>query len=1036
MLTNSISTKAARTLAFGLLVLFPIYAFATDPDKKITQYAHTTWRTQDGYFSGAPHAITQTADGYIWIGTQNELLRFDGVKLARWIPPAGRELPQSRIWTLLGSRDGSLWIGTDTGLAHWNNRELVIFAEPHGHVNSIIEKSNGEIWFSVVQQGHYTAAVCQVIGERTKCYGTSEGLPVRGATALAEDASGNLWFGDESTVVRWNGSSSRTFSPQALKGNHADGVVAIAGAPDGSVWLGFAVRGPGVGLQKVVNDVPKPFVTPELDSSTLIVNALFLDRHNSLWIGTEKQGIYRIHDRTVDHFGSGEGLSSDFVAAFHEDREGDMWVATSQGVDCFRNLRVSNFTAREGLPMEEVDSVLASRDGTVWAGGPENLASIKGGKVSWVQSHKGLPGTQVTSLFEDHAGRLWVGVDNSLFIYEKGAFRPIRRRDGSSIGFITDLAEDGHHNVWAETIGPRKLVRITDLIVQEEFPEPQIPAAHRVAVGPDESIWLGLFSGDLARYNRGKVDIFPFKNSSSPSRETMVNALLVAPEGAVLGATSFGLIAWKAGKQQILTVKNGLPCNVIYSLITDNNGALWLYTQCGIVEIPKVELEKWWEDPGRVLEVQTVGAVDGAQPGWVPFQGAAISPDGKLWFANYTALQVIDPANRKVNSIPPPLVIQDITADKIRYEAGNSLSFPANTRDLQIDYAALSFANPQKVAFRYKLEGRDNKWQDAGSRRQAFYTDLPPGHYTFRVIGSNNDAVWNEEGAFLDFAIAPAYHQTWWFRLSCVIAFAGLLWALYQLRLRQMTQEFNMRLEERVHERTRIARELHDTLLQSFHGLLLRFQAVSNELDKGEHKEELDEAIDRAAQAITEGRNAVQGLRASVVETNDLAAALGTLGKELAAAESQPPEFVVQVEGGPRELHPVLRDEVYRVGGEALRNAFRHSNARHIEVEVRYDERQFRLRVRDDGKGIESKLLAEHGRAGHFGLRGIRERAERVGGKLTLWSSDPRTDGGLESGTEVELRIPAAHAYAKLRAPRLRSWLAEKFFGKQGGMES
>jgi len=245
-----------------------------------------------------------------------------------------------------------------------------------------------------------------------------------------------------------------------------------------------------------------------------------------------------------------------------------------------------------------------------------------------------------------------------------------------------------------------------------------------------------------------------------------------------------------------------------------------------------------------------------------------------------------------------------------------------------------------------------------------------------------------------------------------------------------------MRLEERVHERTRIARELHDTLLQSFHGLLLRFQAVSNELDKGEHKEELDEAIDRAAQAITEGRNAVQGLRASVVETNDLAAALGTLGKELAAAESQPPEFVVQVEGGPRELHPVLRDEVYRIGGEALRNAFRHANARHIEVEVRYDERQFRLRVRDDGKGIESKLLAEHGRAGHFGLRGIRERAERVGGKLTLWSSDPRTDGGLESGTEVELRIPAAHAYAKLRAPRRRSWLAEKFFGKQGGMES
>jgi ligand-binding sensor domain-containing protein len=507
--------------------------------------------------------------------------------------------------------------------------------------------------------------------------------------SLAEDASGNLWFGNESTVVRWNGSSSRTFSPQALGGNQADGVVAIAGAPDGSVWLGFAVRGPGVGLQKVVNDVLKPFVTPELDSSTLIVNALFLDRQNNLWIGTEKRGIYRIHDRMVDHYGSADGLSSDFVAAFYEDHEGDLWVATSRGIDCFRDLRVTSVTGREGLPMEEVDSVLASRDGTVWAGGPENLASIKGGNVSWIQSRKVLPGNQVTSLFEDYAGRLWVGVDNSLFIYEKGAFRPIRRRDGSSIGFVTDLAEDGHHNVWAEVVGPpRRLVRITNLMVQEEFSEPQMPAARKVAVGPDGSIWRGLLSGDLARYKGRNVDIFRFKNSSSPSLETMVNTVSVASDDAVLGATSFGLIAWKAGKQQILTVKNGLPCNVIYSLITDNNGSLWLYTQCGIVEIQNVELQKWWADPNRALQVQTVGAIDGAQPGRVPFQGAARSTDGKLWFANYSGLQVIDPAKLKVNSIRAPTHIEDVIADHKTYKAGNNVSLPPNTGDLQIDYAA------------------------------------------------------------------------------------------------------------------------------------------------------------------------------------------------------------------------------------------------------------------------------------------------------------------------------------------------------------
>jgi signal transduction histidine kinase len=358
-----------------------------------------------------------------------------------------------------------------------------------------------------------------------------------------------------------------------------------------------------------------------------------------------------------------------------------------------------------------------------------------------------------------------------------------------------------------------------------------------------------------------------------------------------------------------------------------------------------------------------------------------------------------------------------------------NLVLPPRTSDLQIDYTALSLAAPERVRFRYRLVGVDKDWQDAGTRREAFYTRLGPGEYHFRVIACNNDGVWNEEGAHLDFNIAPAWYQTTWFYTLCAVAFLALLWTVYQLRLHQLQRQFNIKLEERVGERTRIARELHDTLLQSFQGLLMRFQAVSNELDEGEPKQELDEAIDQAARAITEGRDAVQGLRSSVVENNDLAAAIGNLGKELAAVDSQPPEFTMQVEGAQRGLHPILRDEVYRVAGEALRNAFRHADARRIEVEIHYDERQFWLRVRDDGKGMDPTLLVGNGRAGHFGLRGMRERAERVGAKLTLWSE-------LESGTEVELRIPAAQAYTRVRAPRRRWWLAEKFSGKDDEMKS
>jgi len=255
-----------------------------------------------------------------------------------------------------------------------------------------------------------------------------------------------------------------------------------------------------------------------------------------------------------------------------------------------------------------------------------------------------------------------------------------------------------------------------------------------------------------------------------------------------------------------------------------------------------------------------------------------------------------------------------------------------------------------------------------------------------------------------------------------------MLAAAYQLRLRQFSREFNLRLEERVAERTRIARDLHDTLLQSFHGLLLRFQTAYELFPTrpDEALKTLGSAIDQAAEAITEGRDAVQGLRSSTVVTNDLAQAINTLGKELAAGETNPNNvdavFHVGVEGTPRDLHPILRDEVYRIAGEALRNAFRHAEARRIEVEIRYDERQFRLRVRDDGKGIDSKLLDDDERPGHYGMRGMRERAKLLGGKVTVWSE-------VESGTEMELSIPAANAYATADGRR-RSWLAEKFAGK------
>jgi signal transduction histidine kinase/streptogramin lyase len=898
-------------------------------------------------------------------------------------------------------------------LSHWVDGNLIQYPDRPGEVLSIVQRADGEIWFSYFQITESASGICKVVGAQTQCYyGKNNGA------RLVEDDSGSLWTGYGATLTRWKLGSSSTYAQHGLKLAEPTGVASLAVARDGSIWVGMASGGHGAGLQQFINGAWKPFIAQHFDSSTLAVNALLLDRENTLWVGTT-QGLYRIRGQQADHFGSSDGLSSDhvIVQGLYEDREGNIWVDTSQGLDCFRDLPVTTYSSREGLPPEEVDSVLVVRDGTVWISGNQSLTALRQERTPNVEVHRA-PGNQVMSLLEDHAGELWVGVEDFLTVYKNGTFHRI----GKPIGFVVGMTEDVDHNVWAETSGtPRTLFRIQNFNIQEAFPAPQMPAARRVAPDPGGGIWLGLIRGDLARYKNGKLEIFPFRHSTVPGIDTLVNELLVTSDGAVLGATHFGLIAWRNGTQQTLTVRNGLPCDGINALVFDNQGNLWLYSQCGLIEVPKGEIQKWWQKPDTVVHFRLLDSLDGVRPGQAPFDAAARSPDGRLWFANGFALQVLDPDHLSRNSIPPPVHVEEIIADRRSYASGTNPSLPSLTRALEIDYAGLSFVAPQKVRFRYKLEGHDTEWQEPGSRRQAFYSDLRPGKYRFRVIACNNDGVWNEEGAILDFSVAPAWYQTIWFRVSCVGGFVLLLWALYQLRLQQLERQFGMQVEARVNERTRIARDLHDTLLQSFHGLILRFQAATNLLPErpAEAKQRFESAIDQAAQAVTEGRDAVQGLRSSTVETNDLAMAISALGEELAAdgtiADSA--LFRMAVEGTPRNLHPILRDEVYRIAGETLRNAFRHAQARQIEVEIHYDARQFRLRVRDDGKGIDPEILGEDPRPGHFGLHGMRERAKIVGGQLDVWSE-------LDSGTEVELSIPASRAYAT--PSTRRSWWSGK----------
>ena len=994
--SKSDGRRRKHFLGLAGLVLFvglSTASFGATPNTHISQYRHTAWRIEDGYFGGRVWAITQTKDGYIWVGTEAGLYKFDGVNFVRWRAQSGEELPSSRIFALRAARDGSLWIGTEAGLARLVSNRLVVDHRNDGWVVwKIFEDKEGKIWVTRNRPNDATHALCQVLDNEVRC----EENPDVFLGVLAQDAAGDLWIGGSTTLMRRGQRTSRVYQPQSLRSNSGnEGVSAILPASDGSLWVGMELAGRGAGLQRLVNGTLKPFLAPELNGETLAVISLCGDHQDNVWVGTITKGLYRIHGMDVDHYGSESGLSGDSVDKVFEDREGNLWVATSQGLDTLREVRVKTISKREGLYEDQVQSVAASRDGSVWIG-TERLQVLGAQGISLAPG-KALPGDQITSIFEDQAGRLWVGATDKLFVRERVSFRQITRQDGSVLGWATGITEDSEHNIWVETGRPpgpvRSLVQIQDLKVKREFPATEMPEARRVVADPQSGIWLGLLTGDLARYRDGQVKTFTFGDHPN----SRVLAIIAAADGSILGGTDFGVVGWRNGKQQVLTERNGLPCNSVPALNSDDAGNLWLYAQCGLIEISKEEMQAWWDHPDRKLNLLVLDSSDGVRPGVASYTSSAKTPDGRLWFANSSVLQVIDPARATENRMVPPVNISALVADQKTYPLELAIHLPPLTRDLEIDYTALSYVVPQKVRFRYRLEGHDDDWQEPGTRRQAFYNDLPPRRYRFRVIACNNDGVWNTEGASIDFFLLPAYYQTNWFLLLCFLTGTLLMWALYHLRVRQIARILSVRFDERLAERTRMARELHDTFLQTIQGSkLVAEHALKSSDDRVRMVRALEQLADWLGRATEEGRAALNSLRISTTQRNDLAEALKRATEE--SRTQSPMEVSFSVVGDAREMHPTVRDEVYRIGYEAIRNACAHSRARRLNVALSY-ARDLSLRVSDDGVGIDPSI-ADRGRDGHFGLQGMRERAARIGGKLTVVSS-------ANSGTEITVVVPA-----------------------------
>jgi signal transduction histidine kinase/ligand-binding sensor domain-containing protein len=988
---------------------------ALDPTLDVNQYAHTAWFVREGFAQGRVNAIEQTPDGYLWLGTESGLTRFDGVRNVPWHPPGNQQLPNNWIRTLLTARDGTLWIGTLGGLASWRDGRLTLYPELAGNsVDVLLEDREGTLW-----AGGYAGGVglvrtavgmlCAIGKSGAQCERKAFGGWV---ASLHEDKDGALWATAQSGLWRWHLGAPNHYptpgavvsSSQAL--NEDDGRLLIATEN---------------GISQIVDGNAVAYSLPGTRSA-FKPQRLLRDREGGLWIGTLDRGLLHVHRGRTDAYTTANGLTGDFVARLFEDREGNIWVATKTGLDRFRDLSVRTISTNQGLQSAAPWSVLATRDGSVWVGTLDGLSRWNGGQITTYRARRnapsgdrqgreivdsGLPDDGVGALFEDGGGRLWVSTLRGIAYLENNRFIPVSDVPG---GRTSAIAGDGVGNVWLSN-SSAGLYRLRDGTVVEraswEALKLDTPATSLLPDPKQGGLWLGL-AGRVAYMKDGQIRAsYATADGLAGGR---VNDLRFDRNGALWVALERGISQVKDGKVVTLTGRNGLPCDSVHWSMEDADQSVWLYMTCGLVRIASTELNAATGNPARTIRSTLFDSSDGVVLRPIPAlyrPQVARTADGKLWFLPGDGLSVLDPRRLSGNVLPPPVRIEQVTADRKTYELASGLRLPPLIRNLQIDYTALSFVAPEKNRFRVKLEGRDRDWQDVGNRRQAFYDDLSPGTYRFQVTASNNSGVWNEAGAVLNFTIAPAYYQTMWFRSALIVAVLALLWQVHQFRLRHFAHDFNLRLDERVNERTRIARELHDTLLQSFQGLMLRFQSARDLLPAQpvQAVEALDAALDRADQAIVESRDAIQNLRSSTVVSNELAQAITSLAEELNSGNGEKGcgTFSMSVEGSPRDLHPIVRDDIHRIAREALRNAFRHAEADRIEAEVTYGPRELRLRIRDDGRGIDPQHLGG-GRVRHWGLAGMRERALQIGARLNVWS-----EAG--AGTEVELRVPGAVAY-------------------------
>jgi signal transduction histidine kinase/ligand-binding sensor domain-containing protein len=992
--------RISTALGVAIGVALAARALALDPALQVSQYAHTAWTVRDRVFKGNIYAMAQTPDGYLWLGGEFGLYRFDGVRTVPWFPPAGQRLPDQNINSLLATRDGTLWIGTFGGLATLSGGMLTPHKEVPDFVASLFEDRTGTVWVGTLDSPH--GRLCAIRNGTLQCYGEDGGFG-RAVWGLHQDSSGTLWAAAESGLWRIEpGPLVRYPSLSELS--------ALTRTDDGRPLAGQR----GAGLRQLVGDRLEPFpirsaVHPErlLPDDDVDSNKLLVDRDGGLWIGTVQRGLVHVHRGRADVFTLADGLSGDVVLSLFEDREGTIWVATTGGLDRFRDLPVTTLSTRHGLSSDATQSVLAATDGSVWIGAVDGLTRIKDGRTTIFRKGRGLPDAP-ESLYQDHRERIWVSTRRGLTYFTEGRFVLL---DGVPGGEVHCIAGDASGNLWLSEHHSFLHVRDGRLVAKRPWSELGRRESAQVLLPGREpgSLWVAFWIGGGVSYLEGGRLRASYTSTEGMGEGPVVD-LRLDSGGVVWAATGAGgLSRLQDGRITTLTSRNGLPCDAIHWTMEDHDRSLWLYTACGLVRVTRSELQAWIADPARRVETKVWDAAEGirlrssATSAYGP--RVAKARDGKLWFVTGEGVQVVNPAHLPVNTLPPPVHIEQVTADRTPYDptsaADGRLRLPPLTRDLEIDYTALSLVAPEKVLFRYKLEGRDGDWQEAGTRRRAFYNDLPPGGYRFRVTACNNSGVWNETGAALEFEVAPAYHQTIWFRALTGALLTALLWAAYRARLRiveRHTAEIGA-LNERLmkaqeQERTRIAGELHDSVMQQITALSLVLGTAKRKIAAdSEAREMVADAQRKLIDVGTEVRQISHDLHPPELKQMGLPAVVRSYCDSFSEAHGIP--VSCEVEASVAELSEGTGIALYRIAQEALGNAAKHAAPTRVEVRLARVGRDVVLTIADDGRGRDAGQVD----SGGLGLVNMRERARQLNGTFEFVSQPGR-------GTTVRVAVP------------------------------